>query len=113
MIMIFVLDYFSWLRCNFSNCCGKKNDDAENSGYALDTVKRKISDSLQAFEFVGDLGNKVLQREGYIAKQPLSLNVVVDGRRLRLLWASFLRIEEEVSAIFVLLCYNLFFPFVF
>ncbi|CAN6684752.1 unnamed protein product [Malus baccata var. baccata] len=74
---------------------GRKNDDPENSGYALDAVKRKLSDSLQAFELGGNLGDSVLQREGYTAKRPLSLNAVADGPRLRLLWASFLRIEEE------------------
>ncbi|KAM1031776.1 hypothetical protein ACFX2C_035516 [Malus domestica] len=75
---------------------GRKNDNPENSGYALDAVKRKLSDSLQAFELGGNLGDRVLQREGYTAKRPLSLNAVADGPRLRLLWASFLRIEEEV-----------------
>ncbi|CAL9023267.1 unnamed protein product [Prunus brigantina] len=75
---------------------GTKNDDPENSGYALDAVKRKLLDSLRAFELGNNMGNRVLQHEGYTAKRPLSLNAVADGPRLRLLWASFLRIEEEV-----------------
>ncbi|PRQ25563.1 hypothetical protein RchiOBHm_Chr6g0285011 [Rosa chinensis] len=83
-----------------SNASGSatKNNDPD-SGYAVDAVKKKLLDSLEALELGGNLGNRVLEPEGYYAKRPLSLNAIANGPRLRLLWASLQRIEEEVKTI--------------
>nr|XP_011458194.1 PREDICTED: uncharacterized protein LOC101297793 [Fragaria vesca subsp. vesca]XP_011458195.1 PREDICTED: uncharacterized protein LOC101297793 [Fragaria vesca subsp. vesca] len=83
-----------------SNASGsaRKNNDPD-SGYPIDAVKKKLSDSLEALELGDNLGNRVLEPEGYYAKRPLSLNAIADGPRLRLLWTSLQRIEEEVKSI--------------
>lgn len=112
---------FSLSNCIFSNCSATKNNDTD-SDYALDAlnaVKKKLLDSLEALELGGKLGNRVLEPEGYYTKRPLSLNAIADGPRLRLLWASLQRIEEEVSLpplscfAMVTLLYFVFFPFLF
>lgn len=85
---------------NASGSATKNNDtDSDCSLDALNAVKKKLLDSLEALELGGKLGNRVLEPEGYYTKRPLSLNAIADGPRLRLLWASLLRIEEEVKTI--------------
>ncbi|XP_022991669.1 uncharacterized protein LOC111488215 isoform X2 [Cucurbita maxima] len=76
---------------------GMKTDDQINSKYALDVVKGKILDFLDAFEHRKSVENEVLEFAESHAKQPLSLNAIGEGPRLRLLWASFQLIEEEVN----------------
>ncbi|XP_023549011.1 uncharacterized protein LOC111807500 isoform X1 [Cucurbita pepo subsp. pepo] len=76
---------------------GMKTDDQINSKYALDVVKGKILDFLDAFERRKSVENEVLEFAESHAKQPLCLNAIGEGSRLRLLWASFQLIEEEVN----------------
>lgn len=76
-----------------------KKDDQIDSKYALDIVKGKLLDSLKALEHCQSLGERVHEFEEHRAKGPLSLNAVPEGPRLRLLWASFLQVEEEVNNI--------------
>ncbi|XP_059432345.1 uncharacterized protein LOC132165700 isoform X2 [Corylus avellana] len=81
------------------NCSAMKNDDQVESKYALDVVKRKLLDSVNALEHGRKLGTRILEFEEHYAKKPLSLNAVAEGPRLHLLWASFRQVEEEVSKI--------------
>lgn len=74
-----------------------KTDDQINSKYALDVVKGKILDFLDAFERRKSVENEVLEFAESHAKQPLCLNAIGEGSRLRLLWASFQLIEEEAG----------------
>ncbi|XP_062149457.1 uncharacterized protein LOC133858051 isoform X2 [Alnus glutinosa] len=84
-----------------SNTSGSdmKNDDRVDSKNALDVVKRKLLDSVNALEHGRKLGARILEFEDHHAKQPLSLNAVAEGPRLHLLWASFRQVEEEVNKI--------------
>ncbi|CAL0304516.1 unnamed protein product [Lupinus luteus] len=70
----------------------KKSYQAE-SKYALDVVRGKLLNSLNALENEAYSGDIILQS----AKQPLSLTAVAEGPKLRLLWAAFQQIEEEVN----------------
>ncbi|KAG2712026.1 hypothetical protein I3760_04G105400 [Carya illinoinensis] len=84
-----------------SNSSGSavKDNDTVDSKYALDVVKGKLLGSLNALENGHNLGYNSLGFEEHHAKQPLSVNAVAEGPRLRLLWASFQQIEEEVNKI--------------
>lgn len=76
-----------------------KDNDTVDSKYALDVVKGKLLGSLNALENGHNLGYNSLGFEEHHAKQPLSVNAVAEGPRLRLLWASFQQIEEEVGTV--------------
>lgn len=78
----------------------RKKDDRVNLKHAWDAVKEKLLDSLDAIERRSSLGNKFLQFEQQHAKRPLSLLAIFDGPKLRLLWASFQWLKEEVKNIF-------------
>ncbi|XP_057965887.1 uncharacterized protein LOC131156315 [Malania oleifera] len=83
---------------NFSGSA-MKNGEQVKMKYAWDVVKGKLMDSLNAIEFEANLGNKVNELDQHEAKQPLSLQAVAKGPRLRLLWASFQQLEKEVNNI--------------
>jgi hypothetical protein len=87
------------------NCSDMKNDDRVDSKYALDVVKRKLLDSVNALEHGRKLGARILEFEDHHAKQPLSLNAVAEGPRLHLLWASFRQVEEEAGTVSVVFFY--------
>ncbi|KAJ6710918.1 PHOSPHOGLYCOLATE PHOSPHATASE [Salix koriyanagi] len=78
----------------------RKKDDRVNLKHAWDAVKEKLLDSIDAIERRSSLGNKFLQLEQQHAKRPLSLFAIFDGPKLRLLWASFQWLKEEVKNIF-------------
>ncbi|XP_050206536.1 uncharacterized protein LOC126656095 isoform X2 [Mercurialis annua] len=82
-----------------SSGSAKKNDDHVNSKYAWDAVKEKLLDSLDTIKNKNKLGNKLLEIEQQQAKRPLSLSAVSDGPNLRLLWASFKQLEDEVNSV--------------
>ncbi|PON70787.1 phosphoglycolate phosphatase [Parasponia andersonii] len=75
------------------------NEDQANPKYVLDVVKRKILDSLDAFERGPNFRNRILGYNEHHPKRPLNLSALADGPRLRLLWATFQQIEEEVNDI--------------
>ncbi|CAL5192025.1 unnamed protein product [Lathyrus oleraceus] len=77
---------------DISGSAMKQNDQVE-SKYVLDVVREKLLNSLKALENEAYAGDTTLQ----YAKRPLSLNAVAAGPKLRLLWAAFLQIEEEVN----------------
>ncbi|XP_038898894.1 uncharacterized protein LOC120086352 isoform X2 [Benincasa hispida] len=78
---------------------GIKTDGQINPKHALDVVKGKILDCLDAFERRKSMESEVFEFTECHAKRPLSLNAIGEGPRLRLLWASFQLIEEEVNNI--------------
>ncbi|KGN44585.1 uncharacterized protein LOC101223105 isoform X2 [Cucumis sativus] len=78
---------------------GMKTDGQINPKHALDVVKGKILDFLDAFERRKSMETDVLEFTECQAKRPLCLNAIGEGPRLRLLWASFQLIEEEVNNI--------------
>ncbi|XP_015892266.3 uncharacterized protein LOC107426566 [Ziziphus jujuba] len=80
-----------------SSGSGTTNEDQVNSKYALDVVKEKLLNTLDAFERTANIGNMVLEYDERRAKRPLNLSALADGPRIRLLWASFQRIEDEVN----------------
>lgn len=84
---------------SLSNCSGTTNEDQVNSKYALDVVKEKLLNTLDAFERTPSIGNMVLEYDERRAKRPLNLSALADGPRIRLLWASFQRIEDEASTL--------------
>ncbi|AES79173.2 uncharacterized protein [Medicago truncatula] len=67
--------------------------DQVESNYVLDVVREKLLNSLNALEKEAYAGDIILQS----AKRPLSLKAVAEGPKLRLLWAAFLQVEEEVN----------------
>ena len=73
-----------------------RNDEHAHPEYAFDVVKTKLLDSLDAFECGTNVGNKILGYNESGPKRPLHLSALADGPRLRLLWATFQKIEEEV-----------------
>ncbi|XP_024030073.1 uncharacterized protein LOC21398313 [Morus notabilis] len=75
------------------------NEEQANPKYALDVVKEKLLDSLDAFERGANLGSRILEYNESRSKRPLHLSAVADGPRLRLLWAILQQIEEEVNGI--------------
>ncbi|KAH7517527.1 hypothetical protein FEM48_Zijuj09G0074400 [Ziziphus jujuba var. spinosa] len=82
-----------------SSGSGTTNEDQVNSKYALDVVKEKLLNTLDAFERTPSIGNMVLEYDERRAKRPLNLSALADGPRIRLLWASFQRIEDEASTL--------------
>lgn len=74
----------------------KKNCQVE-SKYALDAVRGKLLNSLNALEHEAYSGDIILQS----ASRPLSLNAVAEGPKLRLLWAAFQQVEEEAGIVFI------------
>ena len=87
------------------------NEDQANPEYVLDVVKRKLLDSLDAFERGNNLRNRILEYNERHPKRPLSLSAIADGPRLRLLWATFQQIEKEARpfCLFSLLAIIIFF----
>ncbi|CAK7349357.1 unnamed protein product [Dovyalis caffra] len=77
----------------------RKKDDHVNLKHAWDAVKKKLLDSLDSMERKSNMGNKVLQFEQQHTKRPLSLFAVSEGPKLRLLWASLQRLEEEAGTV--------------
>lgn len=72
-------------------------------------MRGKILNSLNALEDKAYSGDIILQS----AKKPLSLSAVARGPKLRLLWAAFQQVEEEVGIVFiffnVVICYIMLF----
>jgi len=71
--------------------------DQVESNYVLDVVREKLLNSLNALEKEAYEGDIILQS----AKRPLSLKAVAEGPKLRLLWAAFLQVEEEVGTVII------------
>ncbi|KAK7338905.1 hypothetical protein VNO77_19539 [Canavalia gladiata] len=65
------------------------------ANYVLNVVRGKLLNSLNALEHKAYSGDIILQS----AKRPLSLSAVAKGPKLRLLWAAFQQVEEEVNNI--------------
>ncbi|KAA0042116.1 DUF3685 domain-containing protein [Cucumis melo var. makuwa] len=86
---------------------GMKTDGQINPKHALVVVKGKILDFLDAFERRKSMETEVLEFTECQAKRPLCLNAIGEGPRLRLLWASFQLIEEEVNNISVATIQNM------
>ncbi|XP_043805698.1 uncharacterized protein LOC110630227 isoform X3 [Manihot esculenta] len=66
----------------------------------MSSVKEKLLVSLHAIEHNINLGNRLLEIDEQRAKQPLSLYAISEGPKLRLLWASFKQLEDEVNNVF-------------
>ncbi|XP_028796889.1 uncharacterized protein LOC114752325 [Neltuma alba] len=66
-----------------------------NSKYVLNVVREKLLNSLNTLEYKAYSGDCIIQS----VKRPLSLNAVAEGPKLRLLWAAFEKIAEEVNNI--------------
>uniref|UniRef100_A0A2P2KYU8 Uncharacterized protein LOC105125793 isoform X1 n=1 Tax=Rhizophora mucronata TaxID=61149 RepID=A0A2P2KYU8_RHIMU len=82
-----------------SKSSGRKNDDRASVNNAWTVVKNKLMYSLDNVENWSNLGNGVLGFEQQRTNQPLSLNALSEGPKMRLLWACFQRLEEEVRNI--------------
>ncbi|KAF8388389.1 hypothetical protein HHK36_027056 [Tetracentron sinense] len=80
-----------------------KSDHQANSNRAWDEVKGKLIGALDAIEYDNNLENKVVEREKFSVKRPLSLCAIAEGPRLRLLWATLQRLEKEARTLFYLL----------
>lgn len=65
------------------------------SKYVLNVVRGKLLNSLNSLEQKAYSGDIILQS----AKRPLSLSAVARGPKLRLIWAAFQQVEEEVNNI--------------
>lgn len=76
-----------------------RNEEQAEPKYALDVVKEKLLDSLDAFERGANLRNRILEYNESRSKRPLHLSALAEGPRLRLLWAVLQKIEEEVNNI--------------
>ncbi|XP_054783731.1 uncharacterized protein LOC129290775 isoform X2 [Prosopis cineraria] len=72
-----------------------KNNYQLNSNYVLNVVREKLLNALNTLEYKVYSGDCTTQ----CVKRPLSLNAVAEGPKLRLLWAAFEQIEEEVNNI--------------
>ncbi|KAK7292975.1 hypothetical protein RJT34_15834 [Clitoria ternatea] len=72
----------------------KQNYGVE-SKYVLDVVRGKLLNCLDALEHKAYSGDVIIQS----AKRPSSLSAVAKGPKLRLLWAAFQQVEEEVNNI--------------
>ncbi|XP_061367174.1 uncharacterized protein LOC133310288 [Gastrolobium bilobum] len=81
-------------RSDISGSSEKQNYRVE-SKYVLSVVRGKLLNSLNALEHEAYSGDIILQS----AKRPLSLNAVGEGPKLRLLWAAFQHVEQEVNNI--------------
>ncbi|XP_021907227.1 uncharacterized protein LOC110821623 isoform X2 [Carica papaya] len=75
------------------------NDCKVDLKYAWDAVKRKLLDSLDAIEHRTNLGSGIVKCEEHPAKPLLNLYAISEGPKLKLLWASFHHLEEEVNNI--------------
>ncbi|KAG4377623.1 hypothetical protein AAZX31_18G156100 [Glycine max] len=78
---------------DISGSSAKKNSGFE-SKYVLNVVREKLLNSLNALENKDYSGDIIVQS----AKRPLSLSAVARGPKLRLLWAVFQQVEEEVNS---------------
>lgn len=78
-------------------CSVSTKDGPTSTKHALDIVKGKLVDSLEALEYSTDFGKSNTEYNEHLGRQPLSLNAVADAPRLRLLWASFQQIEQAAS----------------
>lgn len=86
--------YFSiYLRTFCPFCSSAEQNYRVESKYVLDVVRGKLLNSVNALEHEAYSGDIILQS----AKQPLSLNAVAEGPKLRLLWAAFQQVEEEAG----------------
>lgn len=95
-----------------------RNEEQAEPKYALDVVKEKLLDSLDAFERGANLVNRILEYNERRSKRPLHLSALAEGPRLRLLWAVLQKIEEEarsasVRCFAMLLCFSLRFKSLF
>ncbi|TKY66090.1 Ycf55 family protein [Spatholobus suberectus] len=72
-----------------------KQNYGVDSKYVLNVVRGKLLNSLNALEHKAYSGDIILQS----AKRPLSLSAVARDPKLRLLWAAFQQVEEEVNNI--------------
>ncbi|KAK7395364.1 hypothetical protein VNO78_15916 [Psophocarpus tetragonolobus] len=79
---------------DISGSSPKQNYGLE-SKYVMNVVRGKLLNSLNALENKAYSGDIILQS----AKKPLSLSAVARGPKLRLLWAAFQQVEEEVNNI--------------
>ncbi|KAF5726596.1 hypothetical protein HS088_TW22G00276 [Tripterygium wilfordii] len=81
-----------------SSGSAEKNED-QGSSYAWDSVKAKLLDSIAFIEHRNNMGKTMVDIELHSEKlkQPLSLCALSNGPKLRLLWAYFQLLEEEVN----------------
>lgn len=64
-------------------------------------------ESLEAIDHASVSEDKIQELEKLHAKKPLSLNAIVGGPRLRLVWAVLAYLEKEAGTVlFVTLCYS-------
>lgn len=70
-----------------------KSNDQLNSKHALNVVREKLLNSLNALDLEAYSGNCILES----VKWPLSLNAVAEGPKLLLLWDAFQQVEEEAG----------------
>ncbi|CAL1390124.1 unnamed protein product [Linum trigynum] len=88
------------VRKNLKSPGGTRNsNDQVNLNQAWNDVKAKLLDSLDAVEHNSYLVEDFLKSEKQHPNRPLSLDAVSGGSKLRLLWASFYHLEEEVNDI--------------
>ncbi|KAH1054666.1 hypothetical protein AAZX31_08G345700 [Glycine max] len=78
---------------DISGSSAKQNSGFE-SKYVLNVVREKLLNSLNALANKDYSGDIIVQS----AKRPLSLSAVARGPKLRLLWAAFQQVEEEVNS---------------
>lgn len=97
------------LEVSLTNCSAKMNEDQASSKYALEVVKGKLLNSLDAFERGANLGINILEHGERHMKRTLNLSALADGPRMRLLWASFQHLEEEARIVSVALYCNAYF----
>lgn len=83
-------------------CSTVKNTYQLDSKYVLNVVREKLLNSLNALEHEAYSGDCILQS----AKQPLSLNSIAEGPKLRLLWAAFQQLGEEAGIVFLFFTFN-------
>ncbi|XP_022867756.1 uncharacterized protein LOC111387431 isoform X2 [Olea europaea var. sylvestris] len=78
------------------NCSATANDKEVYLEFAWDIVKGKIMDSLCFIQNEVNVGDRVAELEEGHMKKPSSLCAVTEGPRMRLLWASFQWLKDEV-----------------
>ncbi|GKU86090.1 hypothetical protein SLEP1_g662 [Rubroshorea leprosula] len=78
----------------------RENGGIANLTHAWDVVREKLLDSLDAIENGSGFESGAFEYNQHHAKQPLSLYAISEGPKIRLLWASFQQLEEEVNNIF-------------
>ena len=89
---VFVIYWKCYLFCSAS-----KNDYQLDSKYIFNVVRGKILGSLNALEHDTYSGDCIFQS----LNQPLSLNAIADGPKLRLLWAAFRQVEDKAGIVFI------------